>query len=181
MTTSNDRLDRIIEAKATNKPFDGYKHTNLYDKDFVAWADQQALLLEQERWSELDLINLIEEVRDLGRQERNAIESQLTRLLLHLLKWQYQPENRGSSWEVSIKDSRKQIRRLVKKYPVLSKHIRMEDVLYRCYSDAREDAADETGLPINTFPLDCRYTLEQALEQDFLPGTTDDNGDEPRP
>jgi len=72
------------------------KTTN-YEKDFVAWADEQSMLLEQERFAELDLIHLIEEVRDLGRRERDAIESQLIRLLLHLVKLQYQPEKRGSS------------------------------------------------------------------------------------
>jgi hypothetical protein len=64
------------------------KTASLYETDYVAWADEQALLLEQKRWDELDLVNLVEEVRDLGRRERDALESQLTRLLMHLLKWQ---------------------------------------------------------------------------------------------
>lgn len=91
-------------AKAQDKPLSGYTQKDLYDKDFVAWADQQALLLEQGRWSELDLVNLIEEVRDLGNRHRDALESQLRRLLMHLLKWQYQPERRSGSWEGTIKE-----------------------------------------------------------------------------
>ena len=63
------------------------RSTNLYERDYVAWADEQALLLEQKRWDELDLANLVEEVRDLGGRHRDALESQLTRLLMHLLKW----------------------------------------------------------------------------------------------
>lgn len=138
-----------------------------YLTDFVAWADEQALLLEQERFSELDLINLIEEVRDLGRSERNAIESQLTRLLMHLLKWQYQPELRSNSWEISIKDARKQIRRLLKKYPVLAKHIQNENVFFECYENAREDAADETGLKIEIFPGNCPYSFDEIMAKDL--------------
>ena len=109
----------------------------LYDRDFVAWADEQALLLEQKRWDELDLVNLVEEVRDLGRRERDALESQLIRLLMHLLN------------------------------PVLKVHT--ETIFYECYLEAREIAADETGLPEQVFPLECPYFLEQVLDRDFFP------------
>lgn len=146
--------------------------SDLYDRDFVAWSDEQALLLEQERYSELDLIHLIEEVRDLGKRERDAIESHLERLLLYLLKWQYQPEKRTSSWQISIKDARRQIKKLCRKYPVLVKHLQKEDVLYECYSTAREAAADETGLLANTFPREYPYSLEQALDANFFPEAT---------
>lgn len=169
----------MTEAKATNKPSNGYKPANLYDLDFVAWADQQALLLEQKRWHELDLVNLIEEVLDLGNRHRDALESQLTRLLMHLLKWQYQTEKRSNSWLFTIKDARTQVTRLIRKHPVLAVHA--EKAFLECYLNAREDAANVTGLTINTFPLDCPYTLEQALSQDFLPGATDDNANELQP
>ena len=45
----------------------------------------------------------------MGKSERREIASQLTRLLLHLLKWQYQPEPRSDSWLDSITDARTQI------------------------------------------------------------------------
>jgi hypothetical protein len=154
-------------AKATDKLSSSYKPVKLYDKDFVAWADQQALLLEQGRWSELDLVNLVEEVRDLGNRHRDALESHLTRLLMHLLKWQYQPEKKSNSWLLTIKDARRQIAKLIHKHPVLAVHI--ERVFFECYLEAREVAADETGLLINVFSLDCPYTLEQVLGKDFLP------------
>lgn len=145
------------------------KITSLYERDYVAWADEQALLLEQERFSELDLIHLIEEVKDLGRRERDAIESQLIRLFLHLIKWQYQPDKRSSSWEISIKDARRQIARLRKKYPVLTKHLYSENVLYECYSYAVEEAADETKIPLQNLPLDNPYSIEDVLNPDFFP------------
>ena len=160
-------------TNTTDKPSSGYRSANLYDKDFVAWADQQALLLEQKRWQELDLLNLIEEVRDLGNRHRDALESQLTRLLMHLLKWHYQPGKRSSSWLLTIKDARRQIPKLIRKHPVLAVHAKK--VFLECYLEAREVAADETELPIDTFPLECLYTLEQVVERDFLPQTDDDN------
>lgn len=80
-----------------------------YTKDFNLWAQQTAQLLREQRWQEIDLEYLIEEVEDLGKSERRGISSQLTRLLLHLLKWQYQPLRRSDSWLDSITDARTQI------------------------------------------------------------------------
>ena len=57
---------------------------NRYTQDFTAWADEQALLLEQQRWEELDLVNLIEEVKDLGNRHRDALESHDSRIPLRL-------------------------------------------------------------------------------------------------
>ena len=142
------------------------KTQDLYNKDFIAWSDEQALLLEQQRWDELDLVNLIEEIKDLGNRHRDALESQLTRLLMHLLKWQYQPQKRSNSWKSSIREARKQIERLIRKHPVL--RIYLEQVLEQCYLDAREDASDETGLDINTFPISCPYSIQEIRDRAVL-------------
>lgn len=152
------------------------KTANLYETDYVAWADQQALLLEQKRWDELDLVNLVEEVKDLSGRHRDALESHLTRLLMHLLKWQFQPSHRSNSWVGTIKEARKQITRLIRKHPVLRLHAFKAYV--ECYLDAREDAADETGLPIQAFPLECPYLAEEALDPDFLPDPVAVNDDQ---
>ena len=156
--------------------------TDLYNKDLVAWADEQALLLKQKRWSELDLGNLIEEVQAVAGKYRDALESQLTRLLMHLLKWQYQrgsspgesspgrlpSDKRTKSWSDSIRDARKQISRLTRDHPSLAVHPEM--VLIKCYLDACVDAADETGLTLKTFPLLCPYDLEsEVFNPEFLP------------
>ena len=151
--------------------------TNLYEQDYVAWADEQALLLEQKRFNELDLVNLVEEVRDLGRRERDALESQLIKLLMHLLKWQYQPQKRNKSWLLTIKDARRQIAKLRSKYPVLKVHT--ESVYFECYLEAREVASDETALPLNIFPLD-PYSFEQVLNADFFPKVGDLDVDDRR-
>ena len=76
-----------------------------YKADFNLWIEQTAQLLRSHRWHEVDVEHLIEEVEGLGKSERRSIASQLTRLLLHLLKWQYQPQRRSDSWLDSITDS----------------------------------------------------------------------------
>ena len=69
-----------------------------YATDFNLWVQQTAKLLREHRWQDIDLENLVEEIEDLGKSEKRGITSQLTRLLLHLLKWQYQPQRRSDSW-----------------------------------------------------------------------------------
>ena len=165
----------MAEAKAWQP--NSHTQKDLYEKDFVAWADLQALWLEQGRWNELDLVNLIEEVLDLGNRHRDALESQLTRLLMHLLKWQYQPSHQGNSWLLSMKDARRQIAKLIRKYSVLAVHV--EKAFLECYLEAREVAADKTGLPIGAFPLECPYAFEQVANADFLPAAPDDTCDLP--
>ncbi|ACC84464.1 DUF29 family protein [Nostoc punctiforme] len=71
--------------------------------------NRQPNYCDHNSWHEVDVENLIEEVEGLGKSERRSIASQLTRLLLHLLKWQYQPQRRSDSWLDSITDSRTQI------------------------------------------------------------------------
>jgi len=86
--------------------------------DFSAWTHHTAQLLRERRWDEIDIAQLIEEVEDLGRSERNSIKSQLSRLLLHLLKWQYQPQRRSDSWLDTINDARTQIEDKIEGYPL---------------------------------------------------------------
>jgi Domain of unknown function DUF29 len=141
--------------------------TTLYDADFVQWSDRTAQLLREHRFADLDLEHLIEEIEDLGNQHRDALESQLTRLLMHLLKYEFQPEQRSGSWLGSIKESRKQIKRLFRKYPSLK--VYLEQCWEDCYTDAIEDASDETGLPQSQFPARCPYAIAEVLNPEFWP------------
>ena len=92
---------------------------NTYSTDMNSWIKQTVDLLREERWNEIDVAHLIEEVEDLGKSERRGISSQLTRLLLHLLKWQYQPNRRSDSWLDSITDARTQIELAIEDSPSL--------------------------------------------------------------
>ncbi len=140
---------------------------SLYESDFVQWSDQTAQLLREQRFSELDLAHLIEEVEDLSGRERDALYSNLKIVLLHLLKWHYQSHKRSNSWRSSIVEHRQRIQRQVKKSPSLKSY--PSEIVSDCYSDARELASVETGLPLVTFPVECPYAITTALNPDFLP------------
>jgi hypothetical protein len=138
-----------------------------YTADFNSWIEQTAQLLRERRWHEIDLEHLIEEVEDLGKSEQRAIASQLTRLLLHLLKWQYQPQRRSDSWLDSITDARTQIELAIKDSPSLKKY--PLEQLKESYQRARRQAAKQTGMEVSVFPEKCSYSLELVLDEDWLP------------
>lgn len=141
--------------------------SNLYFADFNLWIAQTTQLLREGRWQEIDLIHLIEEVEDLGKSERRGMTSQLTRLLLHLLKWQYQPQRRSDSWLDSITDARTQIELALEDSPSLRGYL--AEQLEKSYQRARRHAAQQTGMDISAFPETCPYALELALAEDWLP------------
>ncbi len=103
----------------------------------------------------------------MGRSVRRELASRLRILLMHMLKWHYQPERRGTSWRLTIRNQRTEIRDLLKENPSLSAQLPNE--LLTNYADARELATDETGLPENTFPDECPFSLEETLNQAFWP------------
>lgn len=135
--------------------------------DFNLWIQQTAQLLREHRWQEIDLENLIEEVEELGKSERRAITSQLIRLLLHLLKWQYQPQRRSDSWLDSITDARTQIDLAIQDSPSLKSY--PSEQLNDSYQKARRQAAKQTGMEISVFSEYCPYALELVLDEDWLP------------
>jgi ribosomal protein L29 len=139
----------------------------LYERDYAAWLEEQARLARAGKAAALDLANLAEELEDMGRGERRALESQLTRLLMHLLKWRYQASHRGGSWHLTIREARRAIRRLLSDSPSLRPHLAA--VLDACYQSARGDAAAQTGLPLTTFPVACPFTRDWVLNTEELP------------
>ena len=138
-----------------------------YATDFNLWTQQTAKLLREHRWQDIDLENLLGEIEDLGKSERRGITSQLTRLLLHLLKWQYQPQRRSDSWLDSITDARLQIELALKDSPSLK--VYPSEQLNQSYQRARHGASKQTGLPLSTFPEECPYLLKDLLNEDWLP------------
>jgi len=139
----------------------------LYDEDFYAWAMRTAGLLRQRRFTEIDIAHLAEELEDIGKRERRALESYLRNVTLHLLKWRYQPEKCGASWRQSIRNGRIEIQKLLRDSPSLSEEV--SQMLADEYAAARADAVDETGLSEETFPLDCPFSIEQVLDIGFWP------------
>jgi Domain of unknown function DUF29 len=141
--------------------------TTLYDTDFALWAEETAQRLKDGRIADIDLENLIEEVEDLSRRERDALYSNLKMVLLHLLKWEFQHQKQTNSWRASIREHRQRIKRQIKKSPSLKSY--PEEILSECYAEARELASDKTGLSLNAFPAECPYAIATALDSNFLP------------
>src|SRR4051794_17869997 len=81
----------------------------LYESDFYAWTQEQARLLREQRWGDLDLENLVDEVESVGGSEKREIRNRLVGLIAHLLKWKYQPGRRGASWRKTISEHRRQL------------------------------------------------------------------------
>ena len=140
----------------------------LYDRDFYAWANEQAALLRAGKLSVADIEHIAEEIESMGRSEKRELVSRLEILLLHLLKWQFQPERRGTSWEVSITNSRDQIADHLFDNPSLK--TRLSEAIETAYRRARGDARAETGLVASTFPLTCPWEFSQIMDGDFWPG-----------
>lgn len=138
-----------------------------YLKDFNSWSEQTAQLLREHRWHEIDVERLIEEVEDLRKSERRGLASQLTRLLLHLLKWQYQPQQRSDSWLDSITDARTQIELVFEDSPSLKTY--PAEPLEKSYQRARRQAAKQTKMPISRFPETYPYPLDLILDEAWLP------------
>jgi hypothetical protein len=138
--------------------------TASYEQDFGLWAEQMADLLAFGRFAELDIENLVEEVRDLSKRERDRLLSSLRLILYHLLKWDYQPQKRSRSWHNTIGRERNNVSLYLEDSPSLSQYLN-QDFLNKMYRVARSDAMRETGLE---FPSTCPYGIEDVLNRSIL-------------
>lgn len=143
------------------------QHLTAYDSDYVLWSERQAALIRERRFDELDIENIAEEIESLGRSDRRALGSQLRRLLIHLLKWQYQQSRRSQSWRTTINSARDELRVILEESPSLKAALIAG--LDREYQTARKRAAQETGLPSDEFSSSFPYTLAALLDEDFWP------------
>jgi hypothetical protein len=139
----------------------------LYETDFALWVAEQIKAMQQGRFEAVDWENVIEELQSLGVSEKRALGSQLRRLIMHLLKWHYQPDKRSRSWEASITSARNEIEQLLELSPSLKTYILQ--TLSKEYQRARREAQCDTGLPVGAFPAQCPYTLEQLLDSEYMP------------
>jgi hypothetical protein len=140
---------------------------NLYDRDFALWIVETLQNLEQRNFEQLDIENLLGEIEAMGKSQKHALESNLAIILLHLLKWQYQPEKRSNSWKLTLREHRQRIQKALRDSPSLK--VYYLKVLAECYQDGRELVADETGLDLTTFPVELPFTPENILDPKFLP------------
>ncbi|MEA5576014.1 DUF29 domain-containing protein [Anabaena sp. UHCC 0451] len=138
----------------------------LYDQDFYLWTKAIVEQLQENRFNEIDIPNLIEEIESMGRSEKRELKSRLIVLLMHLLKWQYQPEKRSESWRSTITEQRICIEALLEDSPSLQPLL--TEVFADCYEKSRLKASEETGIKLNFFPKESPFTLDETLNDYFL-------------
>ena len=141
--------------------------TSTYDSDFYAWAMEQAALIRAGNLAAVDLEHVAEEIESMGKTEKKELINRLAILLLHLLKWQFQPSNRGSSWRRTILEQRRQLQRHMADNPSLKS--KLPEALADAYGDAVIAAVDETGLPDSAFPAACPWSYDRAMDGSFWP------------
>jgi hypothetical protein len=140
-----------------------------YDTDLNAWANEQARLLRAGRFDLLDIEHLAGEIEDVGKSEQRELASRMVVLLAHLLKWQYQPERRGASWEKTIKAQRKDIRYALGESPSLEPKLQEPAWLDVVWTRAVAQAVNETGL--DAFPEVCPWAVrDEVLSETWWPG-----------
>ncbi|MGK7893619.1 MAG: DUF29 domain-containing protein [Xenococcus sp. (in: cyanobacteria)] len=136
-----------------------------YTTDFYAWTQQQAKLLRAKEIEQIDWQNIAEEIEDMGRSEKRQLESRLEILIMHLLKWQFQPNLRSRSWQLTIKEQRLRLAQLLTENPSLKSSL--DAVTEKIYPLAVISAEKETGL--SSFPETYPYDLIDILSAEFLP------------
>jgi hypothetical protein len=137
------------------------RRETLYDEDLAAWAEQQAALLRAGRIEALDTANLIEELEAMAASRRRKLKRRLRVLLMHLLKWDFQPRRRSRSWASTIVEQRARIEELLEESPSLRPEL--EATARAAYPYALIRAAVETGLPRETFPVELPYDLSRIM------------------
>ena len=139
----------------------------LYDTDFYAWSLEQAALLRAGHLGHADIERIAEEIESMGKTEKRELVARLTILLLHLLKWAFQPNLRGRSWRLTIKEQRKEVVNHLADNPSLKAKI--EEAMAQAYDVAVVKAAKETAIDEDGFPAACPWTYDEAMSENFWP------------
>ena len=140
-----------------------------YHTDFYGWALQQADLLRNEEYADLDIDNLAAEIEAMAKRDRRELFSRLKVLLSHLLKWRYQPTHRSKSWSDTLDEQRDELELLLADSSSLRREL--PDMIVKVYSKAVASAAKATGLAARMFPAKSEWTIEQVLYATELPLT----------
>ena len=144
----------------------------LYDRDYYGWVQDQVQALRAHHVEDVDWENVAEEIEDLGKSEKRSLESQLVRLLEHLLKLRYATgtgaRNNARGWELTIRDARLVVRRLLEENPSLRSQL--PEMLQFAYQRGRLGALRKTRLSDDDVPELCPWDVEQVIEEAFIPG-----------
>ena len=136
-----------------------------YEHDFYTWTVDQARLIREGRWTAIDRQNVAEEIECLGKEQFAKLRSAIRVLLVHMLKWDHQPDRRSRSWSLSIKTQRLDLDDALEGNPGLRP--RISEATEKAYRKARVEAAQETGLEEEQFPQQCPYAWDDIFGRDF--------------
>lgn len=153
--------------KASHSKLNKTQLSTLYEQDFLQWIEATIETLRQGKFTELDLENLLEELESIGKRERRSVRSNLIVIVVHLLKWKYQPEKRTKSWQITLLEHRRCLQEDFNDSPSLKNYY--VDIFDSCYQQACKQATLKTDLPSTTFPDTSPFEQEQILDPDFLP------------
>jgi len=139
----------------------------LYDRDFYLWIQTTVDRIRSGQFDGIDWDNVTEELESMGKRDKRELKNRTIVLIVHLLKWKYQSSRRSTSWRLTIREQRRQINDLLQDSPSLQPYL--TNSFSQWYQNAREDAAEETQLPIATFPEVCPFSFDECLDLRFLP------------
>jgi hypothetical protein len=148
----------------------------LYDRDYVLWLETTVEQLRSGQLSTLDIENLIEELEGMARSERRALKSLLIRLFEHFIKlayWESERARNANHWNGEINNFRHEIQDLLADSPSLKPYL--DEIFTESYSVALETVRKKMGLKKGTLPSEPIATVEQVLDNNWLPITIDED------
>ncbi|PMS37426.1 uncharacterized protein DUF29 [Trinickia symbiotica] len=137
-----------------------------YEKDVVAWANEQAALLRAQKFSALDIEHIAEEIESVGRSEQRDFANHLALLVANLLKWQYQCGRRSSARRRVIEELRRLLSIQLQMTPTLKNSLTDPHWETRVWADAIVQSVEEIGLAL---PETCPWTMQHVIDETFLP------------
>lgn len=145
----------------------GGSQATLYEQDYALWLDTTCQLIQAGRLADVDIANLLEELDDMGRSEKRVLTNNLIVVLIHLLKYAYQPGQRSNSWRFTLKEHRRRLQEALATSPSLKPYF--DQIFADCYRESRDLASTETGVHWENFPIESPFTPQQVLDREYLP------------
>ena len=136
-----------------------------YEDDLYTWVNQQVALLRAGRLDEIDAENIAEELSDVGAEQYDKLESALEVLLMHMLKWDHQPERRSRSWSLTILEQRQRVAKQLRKSPGLKS--RLSEAVEDGFALGRTRDAREMRVKPQALPAPCPYDWDAIMNREF--------------
>jgi hypothetical protein len=154
-----------------SRPTNKKSSSNLYEADFHAWTQNQADAIAERRWSDVDSVNVADEIKSLGFRLEREIGDRLEILLSYLLKWRHLAEYRGLAWKENIDRHRRELTELFTENPSLRRC--KERSVAKAYEHARRRLKYETYFYYTDFPGSCPFTVKQIFDPKYFPEELD--------